>query len=37
MISPLLSARLNCLRWVAALLVLISHLKPMLFVEYANL
>ncbi len=37
MISPLLSARLNCLRWVAALLVLISHLKPILFVEYANL
>lgn len=37
MISPLLSARLNCLRWVAAMLVLISHLKPILFVEYANL
>ena len=37
MISPLLSARMNCLRWVAAFLVMISHLKPILFVEYANL
>lgn len=37
MISSLLSARLDCLRWVAALLVVISHLKPILFVEYANL
>ena len=37
MITPLLSARMNCLRWVAAVLVLISHLKPMLFVEYPHL
>lgn len=37
MITPLLSARMDCLRWVAALLVLMSHLKPMLFVEHADL
>jgi peptidoglycan/LPS O-acetylase OafA/YrhL len=37
MITPLLSARMNCMRWVAALLVVMSHLKPILFVEYADL
>ena len=37
MISPLLSARLHCLRWVAAALVVASHLKPLLFVDHADL
>lgn len=37
MISPLLSTQMNFLRWVAALMVLVSHLKPILFVEYGNL
>jgi peptidoglycan/LPS O-acetylase OafA/YrhL len=37
MISQKFSAELNCFRWVAALLVVISHIRNLLFVNYGDL
>jgi peptidoglycan/LPS O-acetylase OafA/YrhL len=36
MISKQFSAELNCFRWVAALLVVISHARNLLFVDYSD-
>lgn len=36
MLSPVLSSHLNMLRWTAALMVVVSHIRPLLFVEYSD-
>jgi peptidoglycan/LPS O-acetylase OafA/YrhL len=36
MINAALSIRLDMLRWVAALLVVLSHMRPLLFVDYED-
>jgi len=37
MISKRLSSELNCFRWIAAFMVVVSHLRNILFVEYVAL